>query len=724
MSKKSIFFPIVFHFHQPVGNFEHVFEDCYKKGYKPLLEHLYEFPEVKATLHFSGNLLEWFIDNKAEFITMLKEMINREQVELIGGGYYEPIYAIIPDRDKLAQMKKLSDLIIDEFGVQVKGAWLSERVWEPDYPSFLNKAGLKYVIVDDNHFRATGITEDQTLHSYNTENNGKTIRVFPINEPIRYFIPWKPTNKTIEYLEEKATEKGDRVAVLLSDAEKMGVWGSTHQICYVDEMGHMECDERKPFIPTLFKKVRDLSWIKPITLSEYMEKFPARDLVYLPTASYDKMEEWVLPSGIRRSFERYKGDLREDKEKQDLYMFLKGGFWRYFLVKYPESNNMHKKMLYVREKLINIENTARKKGKDGIEPEITELIESAWDEIYQAQCNDPYWHGLFGGVYLQFLRFAIYEHLLNAEKIIDEINKIIYPMIDSYINILPVDFNKDSKMDLIIESDTLNLYINPSDGGTIFELDYKPKSYNVTNVLTRWEEAYHEKEKIEQKELFVDTHRRSMFRTRFFLETADIKDLRNNSYKELSNLINANYEVIRNEKEGQKAFLELKAKGHIKKGTSEEFLYCRVNKKIEVKKNILSLTLEGDLLPGSNNGDNFSDVFNGICIGIDLPFYFNGDPKEFQWNNGKQNVDLGEGRDLQELSEYEGSHFYAYDTTYDLNLDLEIQSDLQHKIGKFPIISYTYTDEGYKHIFQGVNLIPIFTLNSRKFAIHLKIQIK
>lgn len=723
MTEKSIFFPIVFHFHQPVGNFEHVLEECYKKSYKPLIGQLYNFPQVKATLHFSGNLLEWFITNKPTFVNKLKEMINREQVELIGGGYYEPIYAIIPDRDKIAQMNKLSDLICREFGVEVQGAWLSERVWEPDYPSFLHEAGLKYVIVDDNHFRSTGITEDQTLYSYNTENNGKTIRVFPINERIRYYIPWKPTNRTIDYLKAKATEKGDRVAVLLSDAEKMGVWGSTHQICYMDEKGHLECDDRKPFIPTLFKKVQDLEWIKSITLSEYMEHFPAKDLIYLPTASYDKMEEWVLPSNIRRSFEEYKKNFREDNQRTDLYMFLKGGFWRYFLVKYPESNNMHKKMLYVRDKLIDVEQLVDKKDKLKNGNEISELIEEAWNEIYQAQCNDPYWHGLFGGVYLQFLRFAIYEHLLNAEIIIDQINSLLYPALDSYINIIPIDFNKDSKMDLIIESNIVNLYINSSEGGTIFELDYKPKSYNLGNVLTRWEEAYHEKEKIEQEEIFIDSHRKGMFRTRFFSTETGIEDLEANTYTEYSDLLDAHYEVITNRKEGQKAILELTATGSIGKAQSNNDLSCHLDKKIIVERNTITLSLQGQIGPKDGTTQNTADLIEDLHLGIDLPFFFNGDPSKFQWDSEGSQKNGDSENDLQETFIYEGTTFYAYDGTYDLHFDLTVDSDKTSRIGCYPIISFTYTDEGYKHILQGFNLIPVLTNIGDSFSIYLKMKI-
>ncbi|MFX1490282.1 MAG: 4-alpha-glucanotransferase, partial [Promethearchaeota archaeon] len=268
MSEKSIHLPIVFHFHQPVDNFPWVIEDAYEKSYEPLIDSIFQFPDVKITLHFSGNLLEWLIENKPEFIDKLKIMASRKQIEIIGGGYYEPIFAIIPYRDKLEQMKKLSNLIKDEFKLDVRGAWLSERVWEPDYPSFLNDAGLKYVIVDDNHFRSTGITEEETLYSYITEDEGKTLRVFSINEELRYLTPWKPTYYSIDYLRKMANDEGDRIILLISDAEKMGVWGTTHEICYVKGQGHREGDNGRPFIPAFLEQVKTHTWIKSLTLSE------------------------------------------------------------------------------------------------------------------------------------------------------------------------------------------------------------------------------------------------------------------------------------------------------------------------------------------------------------------------------------------------------------------------------------------------------------------------
>ncbi|GAH13626.1 unnamed protein product, partial [marine sediment metagenome] len=170
--------------------------------------------------------------------------------------YYEPIFAMIPYRDRIAQIKKLSDLIKSEFDLDVKAAWLPERVWEPNYPSFLYDAGLKYVIVDDNHFRAAGITEEETLYSYVTEDEGKTLRVFAINEELRYLTPWKPTYYSIDYLKKLADENVDRIVLLMSDAEKVGVWGTTHQICYVEGQGHDEGDNGKPFIPAFLEQFK------------------------------------------------------------------------------------------------------------------------------------------------------------------------------------------------------------------------------------------------------------------------------------------------------------------------------------------------------------------------------------------------------------------------------------------------------------------------------------
>ncbi|TFG15829.1 MAG: DUF1925 domain-containing protein [Promethearchaeota archaeon] len=723
MNEKTIFLPIVFHFHQPVDNFPWVFEDSFKKSYQPLIENIFQHPEVKITLHFSGIILDWFLKNKPDFIDKLKTMAKRGQIEMIGGGYYEPIFAIIPYRDKIAQMKKLSTLIQKEFGLEVKGAWLSERVWEPNYPSFLNDVGLKYVLVDDNHLRSCGLTEDDTFYTYNTEDEGKTLRIFPINEPLRYLTPWKPTYLSVDYLKKMADEKGDRMALLISDAEKMGVWGSTHEICYVEGHGHWDGDDKKPFIPTFFKQIINNEWIKSMTLSEYMQKHPARGLVYIPTASYDKMEEWVLPTEIRKSFKIIRKKLKDDPKSQKEYQFLKGGFWRYFLVKYPESNNMHKKMLYVREKLIQIENQTREIKDKEIISKIKGKIEQAWDEIYKSQCNDCYWHGLFGGVYLQFLRFSVYTHLINAEKIIDELNNLIFPVQKSYRTFIPLDFNKDSKMDFLIESNILNVYINPFDAGTIFELDYKPKSYNLLNTLTRWPEAYHESEKINAKELMVDRFRRSMLRLRFIHNDVTLNQLHSDKYYEFGDFTNNEFKVTQTEKNEKAVIIEMAKEGTIKDPTSDERYPCSIIKKIMVEENKILITIKGNFKQILGKEDILNRILENLNLGVDFPFFFNGDPNKFKWEAAHVEFINEKEKELLEPFQYVGENFKAYDESYNLNFEILASSDTgKIKFHKFPIIAYAYTDEGYRTIYQGVNITPEFNLNP-SFELNLELII-
>ncbi|MHA1507460.1 MAG: alpha-amylase/4-alpha-glucanotransferase domain-containing protein [Promethearchaeota archaeon] len=715
MTEKQIHLPIIFHFHQPVDQKFLIYEDIYQKSYMPLIDNIFEFSGIKFTLHFSGNLLEWLLENKPEFIEKLKVMAKRGQIEIIGGGYYEPIFAIIPYRDRIGQMKKLSDLIKKEFGLEVRGAWLSERVWEPNYPSFLNDAGLKYVIVDDNHFRSTGITQEETFYSYITEDEGKTLRVFPINEALRYLAPWKPTYMSIEYLKNATNEKGDRCVVFISDAEKMGVWATTHHICYIQ--GHEEGDNGKPFIPAFFDQIISNNWIKSITLSEYMDKYPAKSLIYLPTASYDKMERWVLPTKERRAFTKIRERLRWDPEKQDEYLFLRGGFWRYFLVKYPESNNMHKKMLHVRDKLVRFENNLDKVVGQESRNEASELINDAWTEIYKSQCNDCYWHGLFGGVYLQFLRFSVYTHLINSEIIIDNLNTNFLSLENKYMSVIPIDLNKDSRMDVVIESDLLNVYINPSDGGTIFEIDYKPKSYNLLNTLTRWPEAYHDNEDVDRDKLMVDRFKKNMLRVRFYHKNDIFEAIEADRYREYGSFADGEFSVIKNEKNGNSAVIELEQKGSVIVPSNNEFYPCSIVKEIKVEENQIKISLKIKFEKIPEKEDLVQNIITNLNLGIDLPFFFNGDPVKFQWESN-QLLFLNESKnELVKPFQYTGSHFKAQDVTYNLNLEYSLQSETKAdtesiEILKFPIVTYAFTDEGYKTIYQGINVIPQFKLKN------------
>src|SRR6185436_16197707 len=149
-------------------------------------------------------------------------MALKGQIELFTGGMYEPILSALPDRDKLGQIRMLTNYLKDKFKVDPKGLWLAERVWEPQLTKPLAEAGVEYVVVDDAHFKSAGLREDQTFGYYTMEEQGSTVSVFPISEKMRYLVPFRDPQESVDYLRSAATEEGDRCVVLMDDGEKFG----------------------------------------------------------------------------------------------------------------------------------------------------------------------------------------------------------------------------------------------------------------------------------------------------------------------------------------------------------------------------------------------------------------------------------------------------------------------------------------------------------------------
>ena len=122
-------FILALHNHQPVGNLPEVYAAAFKDAYAPFLEVLSRYPDIKVVLHYSGILLEWIAKNEPSFLDTLREMVQRGQVEIMGGSFYEPILPIIPESDKKGQIHKLSRYLRRNLGAEVQGMWLAERIW-------------------------------------------------------------------------------------------------------------------------------------------------------------------------------------------------------------------------------------------------------------------------------------------------------------------------------------------------------------------------------------------------------------------------------------------------------------------------------------------------------------------------------------------------------------------------------------------------------------------
>jgi alpha-amylase len=199
---------LAIHNHQPVGNFGWVMAEVYDLAYEPMVAALERHSHVRLSLHYSGPLLEWLRAERPGFIARLSALVARDQVEIIGGGYYEPVLASLPERDRIGQARRMSEELEALFGKRPVGAWLAERVWEPDLPTSLVAAGYDWTILDDAHFRAAAIPEEDLWGPYTTEDQGQLLRVFGTEQGLRYRIPFRNVEEVIDYLRQHATVPG------------------------------------------------------------------------------------------------------------------------------------------------------------------------------------------------------------------------------------------------------------------------------------------------------------------------------------------------------------------------------------------------------------------------------------------------------------------------------------------------------------------------------------
>jgi alpha-amylase len=283
------------------------------------------------------------------------------------------------------------------------------------------------------------------------------VAVLPIDERLRYLVPFRPPADTAAYFRYLA-ERGHALAIFADDGEKFGGWPGTQQWVY-----------ERGWLSQFLDMLLDLSGRGEIALatpSEAVRTVPSAGLAYLPTASYREMEGWSLWPAAAERLKQLERDLGEERLAGPDGALVRGAHWRNFLVKYPESARMHKKMT-------RLSALCRERGE-------SEPVRRA---LGRAQCNDAYWHGVFGGLYLPHLRNAVWRELAQAEGLLRRGEPLAHEV---------ADVDADGHDEVAVHSDRFAAIVAPRRGAALEELTVFAAGVNLTDVLTRRWEAYHE----------------------------------------------------------------------------------------------------------------------------------------------------------------------------------------------------------------------------------------
>jgi alpha-amylase len=423
------------------------------------------------------------------------------------------------------------------------------------------------------------------------------------------------------------------------------------------------------------------------------------------------MLHWALPPKAFAEYERFENWLKENGRLDQYGRFIRGGHWRGFLAKYPEANLMHKKMLAVSKKIQNA------RADKLCEKNDNDRLRSAQKFLYAAQCNCPYWHGVFGGLYLPHLRAAIYENLIRAENVLDKRNP-------DEIEINEADYDSDGRIEIIVRTNKFISVIRPGTGGALIELDCRPSNFNPLDTLNRRREGYHwklnqaqindtpggnstasihdlvvTKEEGLDRLLADDWYLRRGFIDHFLSPDTDIHNFLSGHFRDLGDFVLEPYEAAVN---SSKKEIDMSRTGTLTLSEGPGKLRIEKRYSFEPKSDVIAVSYS--LLATEKD---VSSAF--LAIENNFNFQAGHAADRYLLFEGEKVGDgyldaVVEKRDCRQLTLHDEWRDFV----------IGIITDSSARIWQIPIFTVSLSEAGFEKVYQGTSLVHLFNLDLKK----------
>jgi hypothetical protein len=422
--KNSLSIILGSHNHIPYGAADEDGEHMYAARLKPFIQTLNQFPKIPAVVHYSGTLLAWLEANHPELTAILENLIARKQVEILGGGFYEPMMPLLPQNDKIGQIELLTAYLRRRFGKRPQGCWIPEAAWEQHLVGVLNTCGMNYTFLDESHFIAAGLSGAALRAPCVSENQGKITVVFPLSARLRDTFAAQDAAQVLDRLIQETS--------LQAAASQGAIPQGALVTVFPEQLFAPEAGEPAELV--------------------YGRFFEA-------LAHVSGAVEFTTPGKYNKSM----GKLPK--------AYFPGDAGRKFLIDCPEANDLYAKMMFTHALINQLRGDKARK-------------QNAREELWKAQGHtllcpgaDAFGSGgNSGDIRRSSLRKAVYKALLGAEKICRGQGKFIP-------SLLVCDFDFDGSPEYLFQDRNINCYVK-SAGASVFELDYLPKTWNYLDSFS------------------------------------------------------------------------------------------------------------------------------------------------------------------------------------------------------------------------------------------------
>lgn len=433
-------------------------EAIYQSRLRPFIKVLYRFPGIKSTLYYSGSLLAWIEKQHSEFFDVLLEMSKRRQIEILGGGFYEPVFSLIHRTDSIGQVELLTTYIRKTFGTRPRGMWIPGPIWDSSYPSLLRAAGIEYTFLYESQFYSAGFEAADLFAPCLTEDQGKTLTVFPVLDRFSCqgsgMAPAELVNGIVNLSPTRQDGDNLPVSALFWDitAPSWDLSDAAFESWLTDVFERMEAEQ-------------ELNTIQMRLPNRLLRQRISHNQGYFPPTSFmDVLKNQGLSEAAR---ERYRDLPMPGVGRTGLFY---NGIFRQALMRYQEVCDLYGKIQFVGSLVNQIRGDRYRK-------------QSAKEDLWKAQNYTSLWHSPSGGVYRNLFRKQAYSSLLASELATRE-HGIFAPSITC------LDVDLDGTDECLFQGSDLNAYVHLR-GGRMVELDYLPNPWNYLDTMARYPEPFH-----------------------------------------------------------------------------------------------------------------------------------------------------------------------------------------------------------------------------------------
>lgn len=317
MTRTNLYHALGLHMHQPPGNLELLIETnpgeaeqilrCYERAARYALR----YKDVSHLhLGFSGVLLEQLLDpvvvdayrHLVDIPKMLASFREATGVELVGMGYYHPIFPVIPQADWAEQLATGRAIVEKAFGRAPRGFWPPELAFSMEMVPALARAGYEYVVVDGVHVRPSDGLSD-IYRPYLACRDGMCITVVPRD---RILSDAQENGLDLDWFAEETLRRAEgsprpsepRLVTTWSDGENGSWFRDLHE--ENGFFGHFFA----PYMECVGAGELELA---PVCLSGYLEKNPPTSHARVQTGA------WTLGSTSGEDFSRWTGSQIQKK---------------------------------------------------------------------------------------------------------------------------------------------------------------------------------------------------------------------------------------------------------------------------------------------------------------------------------------------------------------------------------------------------------------------------